>query len=88
MSEQTMDLFGRVSFNTTPATLRTGLLAHSYVQHLRQNRPALREEWARRINEAELPHGDATEEISPRQRRLYASRRGARERVASRALQD
>ena len=48
MSESTTD------FPSTAAELVGEGLLPQLVQHLRQNRTALREEWARRINEAEL----------------------------------
>jgi rsbT co-antagonist protein RsbR len=48
MSESTTD------FPRTAAELVGEGLLPQLVQHLRQNRTALREEWARRINEAEL----------------------------------
>ena len=43
------------------------------VQHLRQNRTALREEWARRITEAELLTAMSPEEIFSEATTVYDS---------------
>ncbi|MFZ0228938.1 MAG: anti-anti-sigma factor, partial [Mycobacterium sp.] len=53
MADQTTDFSASGVVNQTPAISSEGLLPQ-LVQHLRQNRTALREEWARRITEAEL----------------------------------
>ena len=48
----------------TPTTgISTEGLLPQLVEHLRQNRTALREEWARRITEAELLTAMSPEEI-------------------------
>jgi rsbT co-antagonist protein RsbR len=52
MSESTTE-FPSTTVVPTPELVGEGLLPQ-LVQHLRQNRTVLREEWARRINEAEL----------------------------------
>jgi rsbT co-antagonist protein RsbR len=52
LSESSTDLVGTTV--TQPPELTGDSLLPQLVQHLRQNRTALREEWARRINEAEL----------------------------------
>jgi len=51
---------GAASPDTSAAMLR------ELVAHLRQNRTVLREEWARRITEAQLLTAVTSEEISPR----------------------
>jgi len=51
---------GAASPDTSAAMLR------ELVAHLRQNRTVLREEWARRITEAQLLTALTSEEISPR----------------------
>jgi rsbT co-antagonist protein RsbR len=53
LSESSTDLGGSSTATQTPELTGEGLLPQ-LVQHLRQNRTVLREEWARRINEAEL----------------------------------
>src|SRR6202041_2286058 len=63
MSDQTIDLSGTGVANQTPAISSAGLLLPQLVQHLRQNRAVLREEWARRITEAELLTAMAPEEL-------------------------
>src|SRR6201985_576408 len=54
-------------FNSTGSAVQTGIssegLLPQLVQHLRQNRTVLREEWARRITEAELLTAMTPEEI-------------------------
>src|ERR1700719_1320213 len=59
MSDSTSD-FG--STTTAAQTVSEGLLPQ-LVQHLRQNRTVLREEWARRITEAELLTAMTPEEL-------------------------
>ena len=63
MSDQSTDFSATGVVNQTPATLGAGLLLPQLVQHLRQNRTALREEWARRITEAELLTAMSPEEL-------------------------
>ena len=67
MSDQTIDLSGTGlvtgGVNQAPSISSEGLLLPQLVQHLRQNRTALREEWARRITEAELLTAMSPEEI-------------------------
>src|ERR1700723_2652232 len=63
MSDQTIDLSGTGVANQTPAISSAGLLLPQLVQHLRQNRAVLREEWARRITEAELLTAMTPEEL-------------------------
>ena len=53
MSESSTDFVGTTAA-TQPPELTGDSLLPQLVQHLRQNRTVLREEWARRINEAEL----------------------------------
>src|SRR6201985_2791923 len=54
-------------FNSTGSAVQTGIssegLLPQLVQHLRQNRTVLREEWARRITEAELLTAMTPEEL-------------------------
>ena len=63
MSDQSTDFSAAGVVNQTPATSGAGLLLPQLVQHLRQNRTALREEWARRITEAELLTAMSPEEL-------------------------
>jgi len=64
-------------FSATSASPSTasgeGLLLPQLVQHLRQNRTALREEWARRITEAELLTAMSPEEIFSEATTVYDS---------------
>ena len=53
MSESSTD-FAATTAASQPPELTGDSLLPQLVQHLRQNRSSLREEWARRINEAEL----------------------------------
>ena len=48
---------------TSPAGISSEGLLPQLVQHLRQNRTILREEWARRINEAQLLTAMSPEEL-------------------------
>ena len=52
----------RVTVPSPPADVDSGLL-HQLVEHLRQNRTDLREEWARRITDAQLLSAMTPEEI-------------------------
>src|ERR1700722_18848280 len=73
MSDQTIDLSGTGVVNQTPAISSAGLLLPQLVQHLRQNRTGLREEWARRITEAELLTAMSPEEIFSEATTVYDS---------------
>jgi rsbT co-antagonist protein RsbR len=88
MSEQTMDLSGTGVANQTPAISSAGLLLPQLVQHLRQNRTALREEWARRITEAELLTAMSPEEIFSEATTVYDSYVEVLETGSVEALQD
>src|SRR5690349_5376529 len=61
MSESTTDLAAGVTI--PPAELVGEVLLPQLVQHLRQNRTVLREEWARRITEAQLLTAMTPEEL-------------------------
>jgi rsbT co-antagonist protein RsbR len=87
MSDSPSD-FG--STNTAAQTLSIsseGLLPQ-LVQHLRQNRTALREEWARRISEAELLTAMSPEEIFSEATTIYDSYVEVLESGSVEALQD
>ena len=88
MSDQTMDLSGTGVANQTPAISSAGLLLPQLVQHLRQNRTALREEWARRITEAELLTAMSPEEIFSEATTVYDSYVEVLETGSVEALQD
>jgi rsbT co-antagonist protein RsbR len=88
MSDQTMDLSGTGVVNQTPATSSAGLLLPQLVQHLRQNRTVLREEWARRITEAELLTAMSPEEIFSEATTVYDSYVEVLETGSVEALQD
>jgi rsbT co-antagonist protein RsbR len=88
MSDQTMDLSGTGVVNQTPAISSAGLLLPQLVQHLRQNRTALREEWARRITEAELLTAMSPEEIFSEATTVYDSYVEVLETGSVEALQD
>jgi rsbT co-antagonist protein RsbR len=78
------------STNTTAQTVSIsseGLLPQ-LVQHLRQNRTALREEWARRITEAELLTAMTPEEIFSEATTIYDSYVEVLETGSVEALQD
>src|ERR1700757_2919613 len=62
MSESSTDFVGAGAATQTAGISSEGLLPQ-LVQHLRQNRTALREEWARRITEAELLTAMSPEEL-------------------------
>ena len=88
MSDQTMDLSGTGVATQTPAISSAGLLLPQLVQHLRQNRTALREEWARRITEAELLTAMSPEEIFSEATTVYDSYVEVLETGSVEALQD
>jgi rsbT co-antagonist protein RsbR len=88
MSDQTMDLSGTSVVNQAPAISSEGLLLPQLVQHLRQNRTALREEWARRITEAELLTAMSPEEIFSEATTVYDSYVEVLETGSVEALQD
>jgi rsbT co-antagonist protein RsbR len=83
-----MDLSGTGVANQTPAISSAGLLLPQLVQHLRQNRTALREEWARRITEAELLTAMSPEEIFSEATTVYDSYVEVLETGSVEALQD
>jgi rsbT co-antagonist protein RsbR len=81
MSDSTMD------FPTATKLVGEDLLPQ-LVQHLRQNRTALREEWARRITEAELLTAMSPEEIFSEATTVYDSYVEVLETGSVEALQD
>jgi len=86
MSDPMTDL---VSFDGTPqAGISTEGLLPQLVQHLRQNRTALREEWARRITEAQLLTAMSPEEIFSEATTVYDSYVEVLETGSVEALQD
>jgi rsbT co-antagonist protein RsbR len=78
MSDQSADI----------SSTGAGLLLPQLVQHLRQNRTALREEWARRITEAELLTAMSPEEIFSEATTVYDSYVEVLETGSVEALQD
>src|SRR5215831_11575670 len=84
MSDSPLD-FG--STTTAAQTVSEGLLPQ-LVQHLRQNRTVLREEWARRITEAELLTAMTPEEIFSEATAVYDSYVEVLETGSVEALQD
>jgi rsbT co-antagonist protein RsbR len=88
MSDQTIDLSGTGVANQAPGISSEGLLLPQLVQHLRQNRTALREEWARRITEAELLTAMSPEEIFSEATTVYDSYVEVLETGSVEALQD
>src|SRR6201991_441645 len=86
MSESTADLSTPLS--PPPAELVGEVLLPQLVQHLRQNRTALREEWARRITEAELLTAMSPEEIFSEATTVYDSYVEVLETGSVEALQD
>jgi rsbT co-antagonist protein RsbR len=88
MSDQTIDLSETGAVNQAPAISSEGLLLPQLVQHLRQNRTALREEWARRITEAELLTAMSPEEIFSEATTVYDSYVEVLETGSVEALQD
>jgi rsbT co-antagonist protein RsbR len=75
------------STGTTASISSEGLLPQ-LVQHLRQNRTALREEWARRITEAELLTAMTPEEIFSEATAVYDNYVEVLETGSVEALQD
>ncbi len=71
MSDQSTE-FSATSAQASAAS-GEGLLLPQLVQHLRQNRTVLREEWARRITEAELLTAMSPEEIFSEATTVYDS---------------
>src|ERR1700742_3313762 len=63
MSDQSIDLSSTGVVGQTSAVSGAGLLLPQLVQHLRRNRTILREEWARRITEAQLLTAMTPEEL-------------------------
>ena len=88
MSDQSTDFSVTGVVNQTPAISSEGLLLPQLVQHLRQNRTALREEWARRITEAELLTAMSPEEIFSEATTVYDSYVEVLETGSVEALQD
>jgi rsbT co-antagonist protein RsbR len=88
MSDQTIDLSGASVVNQTPPISSEGLLLPQLVQHLRQNRTILREEWARRITAAELLTAMSPEEIFSEATTIYDSYVEVLETGSVEALQD
>ncbi len=86
MSESTAELPASVAIAPTEL-VGEGLLPQ-LVQHLRQNRTALREEWARRITEAELLTAMSPEEIFSEATTVYDSYVEVLETGSVEALQD
>jgi rsbT co-antagonist protein RsbR len=84
MSESTTDFASAVA---APELTGEGLLPQ-LVQHLRQNRTVLREEWARRITEAELLTAMSPEEIFSEATTVYDSYVEVLETGSVEALQD
>jgi len=86
MSESTTEF--PTSVATSAAELVGEGLLPQLVQHLRQNRTALREEWARRITEAELLTAMSPEEIFSEATTVYDSYVEVLETGSVEALQD
>jgi rsbT co-antagonist protein RsbR len=86
MSESTTDL--PISAATPAVELVGEGLLPQLVHHLRQNRTALREEWARRITEAELLTAMSPEEIFSEATTVYDSYVEVLETGSVEALQD
>lgn len=86
MSDSTTDFPGSIAAPT--ARLLGEDLLPQLVQHLRQNRTALREEWARRITEAELLTAMSPEEIFSEATTVYDSYVEVLETGSVEALQD
>ena len=88
MSDQSTDLSSAGVVGQTSAASGAGLLLPQLVQHLRQNRTGLREEWARRITEAELLTAMSPEEIFSEATTVYDSYVEVLETGSVEALQD
>jgi rsbT co-antagonist protein RsbR len=76
------------SISAPTASISTEGLLPQLVEHLRQNRTALREEWARRITEAELLTAMSPEEIFSEATTVYDSYVEVLETGSVEALQD
>ena len=88
MSDHLTDLSSTGVVGQTPAASGARLLLPQLVQHLRQNRTVLREEWARRITEAELLTAMSPEEIFSEATTVYDSYVEVLETGSVEALQD
>jgi rsbT co-antagonist protein RsbR len=88
MSDQSADLLSTGGVGQASAASGAGLLLPQLVQHLRQNRTVLREEWARRITEAELLTAMSPEEIFSEATTVYDSYVEVLETGSVEALQD
>src|SRR5689334_18758661 len=73
MSDQSAELSATSGAAPASAASGEGLLLPQLVQHLRQNRTVLREEWARRITEAQLLTAMTPEEIFSEATTVYDS---------------
>jgi rsbT co-antagonist protein RsbR len=87
MSDSSMDFSNTTSTAQTVAVSSEGLLPQ-LVQHLRQNRTVLREEWARRITEAELLTAMTPDEIFSEATAIYDNYVEVLETGSVEALQD
>jgi rsbT co-antagonist protein RsbR len=87
MSDSPTDFSNTTSTAQTVAISSEGLLPQ-LVQHLRQNRTVLREEWARRITEAELLTAMTPEEIFSEATAIYDNYVEVLETGSVEALQD
>ena len=88
MSDPTDFVSGGTGVVTAPAGFSSEGLLPQLVQHLRQNRTILREEWARRITEAELLTAMSPEEIFSEATTVYDSYVEVLETGSVEALQD
>ncbi|MGB9249563.1 MAG: STAS domain-containing protein [Mycobacterium sp.] len=88
MADQSADLLSTGGVGQGSAASGAGLLLPQLVQHLRQNRTVLREEWARRITEAELLTAMSPEEIFSEATTVYDSYVEVLETGSVEALQD
>src|ERR1700744_1208417 len=81
-------VFTSTSSTAQTASISSEALLPQLVQHLRQNRTVLREEWARRITEAELLTAMSPEEIFSEATTVYDSYVEVLETGSVEALQD
>src|SRR4030081_2912049 len=88
MSDQSTDFSGTNVVHQAPPTSSEGLLLPQLVQHLRQNRTVLREEWARRITVAELLTAMTPEELFSEATAVYDNYVEVLETGSVEALQD
>src|SRR5689334_25429033 len=88
MSDQSAELSATSGAAPASAASGEGLLLPQLVQHLRQNRTVLREEWARRITEAQLLTAMTPEEIFSEATTVYDSYVEVLETGSVEALQD